>query len=189
MSLAPKIDEIRHYASEVKVDLICVRETWLKNHIHDNIIAVEGYNLLRRDRIDNEHGGICTSNINFTILEDLQDQHYEVLWSKLRPVRLPRGYSSIVLGVVYHPPRANDQDLLQYLHTCLSLIESRFFNCGILLVGDFNKLNISRLENNYNLKQIVNFPTRGPRTLDLVLTSLETFYEDRSYSAIPSRPI
>ena len=161
--------------------MICITETWLKNHIHDNIIAVEGYNLLRRDRIDNEHGGICTyikSNINFTILEDLQDQHYEVLWSKLRPVRLPRGYSSIVLGVVYHPPRANDQDLLQYLHTCLSLIESRFFNCGILLVGDFNQLNISRLENNYNLKQIVSFPTRGPRTLDLVLTSLKTFYED-----------
>ena len=58
MSLAPKIYEIRHYASEIKVDLICVTETWLKNHIHDNIIAVEGYNLLRRDRIDNEHGGI-----------------------------------------------------------------------------------------------------------------------------------
>ena len=70
MSLAPKIDEIRHYASEAKVDLICITETWLKNHIHDNIIAVEGYNLLRRDRIDNEHGGICMyikSNINFTI--------------------------------------------------------------------------------------------------------------------------
>ena len=82
MSLAPKIDEIRLHTSEAKVDLICITETWLKNHIHDTIIAVEGYNLLRRDRIDNEHGGICMyikSNINFTILEDLPDQHHEVL--------------------------------------------------------------------------------------------------------------
>ena len=113
MSLVPKIDEIRHYASEVKVDLICITETWLESQIHDNIIAVEGNNLLRKDQVDNKHGGICTyikNNINF-ILEDLQDPYYEALWLKLRPVRLPRGYSSIVLGVVYYPPRANDQDL------------------------------------------------------------------------------
>ena len=121
---------------------------------------------------------IYTNNINFTILEDLKNPNYEVLWLKLRPARLPRGYSSIVLGTVYHPPSANDRDLLQYLHTCLSSIESRFFNCGILLVGDFNRLNISRLRNNYNLKQIVNFPTRGSRTLDLVLTNLKQFYKD-----------
>ena len=36
MSLAPKIDEIRHYANEVKVDLICITETWLKNHGFSN---------------------------------------------------------------------------------------------------------------------------------------------------------
>ena len=136
---------------------------------------------MRRDRIGVDHGGICTyikTNINFTFLEDLQNPNYEVLWLKLRPARLPRGYSSIVLGTVYHPPSANDRDLLQYLHTCLSSIESRFLNCGILLVGDFNRMNTSRLRNNYNLKQIVNFPTRGSRTLDLVLTNLKQFYKD-----------
>lgn len=130
MSLAPKIDEIRQFASDGKMDLICITETWLKNHIHDNIIAIEGYNLIRRDRVGIDHGGICTyvkNNINFTVLEDLQDQNYEVLWIKLRPTQLPRGFSFIVVGNVYHPPSANNQDLLQYLHSCLSSIESRFF--------------------------------------------------------------
>ena len=40
-------------------------------------------------------------------------------------------------------------------------------------MGEFNGL----LGNNYNLKEIVNFPTRGERTLDLVLTNLQDHYE------------
>ena len=44
-------------------------------------------------------------------------------------------------------------------------------------MGDFNRLQTTRLRNNYNLKQIVNFPTRGERTLDLVLTNLQDHYE------------
>ena len=116
MSLAPKIDEIRYFASEAKVDLICITETWLKSRIDDNIIDIGGYSLVRRDRVGVDHGGICTyikNNMNFTFLEDLQNPNYEVLWLKLRPARLPRGYSYIVLGTVYHPPSANDRDLLQ----------------------------------------------------------------------------
>ena len=44
-------------------------------------------------------------------------------------------------------------------------------------MGDFNGLQTTRLRNNYNLKEIVNFPTRGERTLDLVLTNLQDHYE------------
>ena len=102
---------------------------------------------------------------NFIILEDLKDPNFEVLWIKLRPARFPRGYSCTVLAIVYHPPSANDSEIIQYLSTCLSLIESRFSNCRILLVGDFYRLNTTRLRNNYSLKQIVNFPTCGTRTL------------------------
>ena len=36
-------------------------------------------------------------------------------------------------------------------------------------MGYLNRLQITLLRNNYNLKQIVNFPTRGERSLDLVL--------------------
>ena len=59
----------------------------------------------------------------------------------------------------------------------MSSIETRYSNCGLCLVGDFNRLQTTRLKNNYNLKQIVNFPTRGERSLDLVLTNLQDHYE------------
>ena len=54
----------------------------------------------------------------------------------------------------------------EYLMDYLSSVESQHPNCGIILLGDFNKLNIVRLKRCYDLKQIVNFPTRGPNTLD-----------------------
>ena len=60
---------------------------------------------------------------------------------------------------------------------CLSSIETRYSKCGLCLVGYLNRLQITRLRNNYNLKQIVNFPTWGERTLDLVLTNLQDHYE------------
>jgi hypothetical protein len=67
--------------------------------------------------------------------------------------------------------------MLDYLSNCLSLLESRFLNCGRIILGDFNKLNVSRLKSCYNLKQLVNFPTRGNNTLDIVKTNLSTYYD------------
>ena len=108
----------------------------------------------------------------FTILEDLEDPSFEALWLKLRPARLPRGFSCIVLGIIYHPPNNNNPAILDYLWQSLSSIESRFPNSGLLIVGDFNRLNTKRLQNSFDLRQIVKFPTRGDKILDLVLTNL-----------------
>ena len=41
----------------------------------------------------------------------------------------------------------------------------------------FNKLDITPLRNNFELKQIVHFPTRGRRTLDLILTNISEYYQ------------
>lgn len=59
MSLTPKIDEVRIVLNDLNIDLGCIVESWLQEHIHDNIVAISGYNLVRRDRIGGQHGGIC----------------------------------------------------------------------------------------------------------------------------------
>ena len=56
-------------------------------------------------------------------------------------------------------------------------MESRFPCCGFILLGDFNKLNTTRLRTGYDLKQLVKFPTRGNNILDIVLTNLSTFFD------------
>ena len=47
----------------------------------------------------------------------------------------------------------------------------------MILLGDLNQLNSSRLSPNFGLKQTVNFGTRGANTLDKVLTNLQHFYD------------
>ncbi len=179
--MAPKIDEVRHCSTYANLDLICLSETWLQEHIHYNVVSVNGFNLLRLDRRTNVHGGVCTyikDTIQFSLLDDfLPSSCLEVLWIKIRPNRLPRGVSSIVVGTVYHPPRADNTAMLTYLMDSLSLIETRHPNCGIILLGDFNGLNVAKLKSSVQLKQIVNFPTRGQNTLDLILTNLQDYYD------------
>ena len=89
---------------------------------------------------------------------------------------IPRGVSNIVIGVVYHLPNAVNSTMLDYLSKCLGDLESRYPNCGIFVLGDLNKLSDTRLKSNFNLKQIVQFSTRGQNTLDKVLTNLEDYY-------------
>lgn len=48
MFLASKVDELHHVAN---LDVICITVLWLKSHIHDNVVALESYNIIRRDKI------------------------------------------------------------------------------------------------------------------------------------------
>ena len=68
--------------------------------------------------------------------------------------------------------------MLNYLIEKLTLIESQYANCGVIMLGDFNHLRhvINKLNHIFNLKQIVPFATRGSNKLDLILTKLQNFY-------------
>ena len=183
MSLSPKIDELQEVAKQIDVDLICITETWLQSHIHDNVVEIYGYNIVRRDRYQGGHGGVCIyvkNAIKYELLSAFANNNHEVIWLKLKPVRLPRGIPCIIICNLYHPPKGNDQDLINYLYESLTTIEARFTNCGIIILGDFNKLNLSRIKNSFKLSQIVKFPTRGPSSLDLILTNMKQFYDELS---------
>ena len=78
---------------------------------------------------------------------------------------------------IHHPPSANDRNIIDFLTEELSLVESVYHNCGLILLGHFNNLNCRRLQNHFSLKQLVKFPTRGRTTLDLILTNLDKFYQ------------
>ena len=116
-------------------------------------------------------------SVRFCVLSDIMNESFEVLWVKIRPKRLTRGISSIIVGTVYHPPSVSDSSILDYLYESLSTIEALFPDCSLTLLGDFNKLNCTRLPSTCNLKQIVPFETRGQSRLDLIFTNLSAFYD------------
>ena len=55
-SLSPKIDEFRHIFEKSGDDVICVSETRLKSNKSDSLLKVNGYNVVRTDRISHAAG-------------------------------------------------------------------------------------------------------------------------------------
>ena len=75
MSLVPKLDEVQEFLLRLNVQVGCIVESWLKQHINDSVVNIEGYNIVRKDRSSREHGGVCIyiqDHINFEISEKLQ---------------------------------------------------------------------------------------------------------------------
>ena len=105
MSLVPKIDELREVIHNSDVEIACITETWLRDHIDDNVVNVSGFRLVRLDRINSQHGGVCMyvrNNIQCNIVQDLLDSNFEIVWVHIRPTRLPRGIPFIIIGTLYH---------------------------------------------------------------------------------------
>jgi hypothetical protein len=80
------------------------------------------------------------------------------------PPRLPRSLCGIAICAVYHPPglpQDDHQSLKEYLSSTIDLLCNRYPNCGIILLGDFNDLEISLLSARHNLKQVHRRMGRG----------------------------
>ena len=113
------------------------------------------------------------------VLSDLHHEDLEALWADLRSIRLPRGFSNIIVGVVYQPPDANDSAMGDYLVTSLMSLEANFSNCAIILAGDLNKLLLPMVQSAvkaFDPKPTVSFPTRGNNTLDQIFTNFPEFF-------------
>ena len=188
VSLAPKINEIRCCVLDWKPDVACFTETWLHDSINDNHTYIPEYNFISKNRTTGIHGGVglyIKDSIKFRSLAHLQVNSIEVLWAWLGPKMLPRGVPCVIIGTIYRPPNANDNEMLDYLSTTLTTIEGHYPGCGIFLAGDFNRLTVSRPSTQFRMKQLIRSPTRGDRILDLVLTNLPQIYDKNSVQILP----
>ena len=109
MSLVLKLDEVQELLLRLNAQVRCIVESWLKQHINDSVVNIDGYNITRKDRSSYEHGSVCIyiqDHIKFETPENLQCCNYhEIIWLKLDPPRTPRGFSCITFGLVYYPRR------------------------------------------------------------------------------------
>ena len=162
-----------------------ITETWLRESIADSVVSIAGYNIYRRDRKNNQHGGVCVytkENHRFETITDINCCD-EILLGRLRPYQLPRGISCIIIAACYLPPSADDSLFLDHLIQSPIQIESRYPNSGLIITGDFNRLNVDSVKSHFKLKQFVKQPTRESAILDLFLTNLDKFYQDASLAS------
>lgn len=182
-SLDNKFDEFCVVLKQNEIDIACVTETWFNANMPNEAFSIDGYGKpIRNDRKGRKGGGVLVyvrSNMIPNHLEKLHDDNLETLWFTVRPRRLPRQFSIIAVGIIYHPPSPNpDHPMLEHIHKCLDHILQKHPDAGILLVGDFNTLKCHSFSRSYSLKQIVKKPTFGKNTLDKVFTNMSDLYNE-----------
>ncbi len=125
----------------------------------------------------------CRDTLRPSVLKVNVPDEVEALWIKASPARYPRQIASVVLCVAYHPPRSpTSPTLLNHLITTVDALRGRYPNAKFVLCGDFNELDTTDVTSHLCLTQVVEFPTHGQNTLDLILSDLTDWY-------LPSRPL
>ena len=88
---------------------------------------------------------------------------------------MPRNVTHLLVGVVYHPPGANNTDMNEYLVSTIDSFSRSHPSCGVIVLGDFNRFPEAPLRS-YPLKQCVVNPTRDQAVLDKIFTNVERWY-------------
>ena len=103
----------------------------------------------------------------------------EDMWIQLRPTRLPKQISSILIEVIYHPPRAVADDnnmLYDYIQNTVDTYLVDHPDSLVCIVADFNPnsthISQRRFKHQCGLSQIVEILTRDTGILDWCLTNL-----------------
>lgn len=187
-SVNNKIPELHQIIDQVKPDIICLTETWLKPETHTSEIFPGhlGYQIYRDDRTTGKGGGVLLAVTNNLLSEEQPTlkTNCNVVWSKISIT----GIKDIYVSSFYKPQENDEHSLTELWSSVVKIPQSSH----IWILGDFNlpEMNWSNespsdsckfkdmyenfTENliNHNLEQMVKIPTRGKNILDLFLTNI-----------------
>lgn len=178
-SLLPKLNHLKEHISSANYTILCLTETWLSPTTLSDVIAVEGYALVRKDRRLGRGGGVgmyIKNSVSFNLIHT--DDDIEQLWIKLKINK-----KQFAVGAAYKPPNFSHIDFINKLENTISSLLPEYDE--IFCLGDFNidllksdtpasnKLNsmIAALD----LTQLVDAPTRNTplstSLIDVILTT------------------
>ena len=101
-----KMEELRLTATEKKVDIVAVTETWWSEKICTESMGIRNYTCVRTDRVNRDGGGVCVYFLDETLqnetLKSISSDTYSLHFSLVRPTNLKR--KKIIFACVYIPP-------------------------------------------------------------------------------------
>ena len=164
-----------------KVEIAIFSETWLTEDAVERL-PFNGYQKfhLVRKKCNRSSGGvsiIVKENIPATKLKLKVPDEMECLWTTIRPNWLPRTVSNIIVCGLYYPGSTsiyapNQDNLISHITSTVEYLKGVYANPLFLIMGDFNDLPIKSICKTCGFKQVVDVPTRGDATLDLILTNI-----------------
>ena len=179
-SLTNKIDELHVIAKQQHSDIVAVCESWLTPEMPIEPYLLHGYHApIRRERTGKRGGGVlCYVKDRFPMRQwnELCDPDVESIWLTVFPQRLPRQFSVISIGIIYHPPGQNHKNLTHHIQRCCDYLILKYPQTGIIIMGDLNEYKTQTIQTSYKLKQLVREPTFLTKTLDKILTNMHEMY-------------
>ena len=190
-SFRNKIDVVKTHITVCNFDIFTFSESWLDDKCNNQILEINGYNLVRFDRAwsDNQSinpkrgGGVglyikdtYSYSTNIHEAYNISCGHIECLWVEIiRP-----NAKHIVIGSLYRPPSGSVTFFCDKLTEIINDININN-NKEIVLLGDFNinydvknsdnMKSLHEFELLTNLKQLINTPTRQDNIIDLIFTN------------------
>ena len=139
--------------------------------------------VIKHDRQNRIGGGVTAwfhHNLTFKHWQHLESSEFESLWFTVWSCKMPRKFSRIILGIIYHPPSNAEghRNLCNHIINCVDHIKRHHPYSGVMLVGDFNQFPDRLLVPHLKVKQIIKAPTRGSAVLDKCYTDIFPFYND-----------
>lgn len=190
-SLLHKIEELKFWLTEYKIDCLCLSESWLRDIITNDLIHIPGYKLTRWDRPGlgkSRGGGICVYSRSSLNVEEIKlpvtsNENIEIGGIKLGDSRK----GSIYCVTVYRPPKGDIKTALNMLNSVTDYL-STLQKGERLIHGDFNinyanknckwANELKTWENAHGLNQII---TSSTRTDNISSTMIDLSFTDIKY--------
>ena len=171
-----------------RINILALNETRLDPSISDELVSVDGYDLIRADRNRNR-GGVCMYaryNKNYQKRPDVVPYDLEAISLEIKQ----ENSQSFIISTFYRPPNSKINHLLK-IEIFIQLVDNQ--NKEIYILGD---LKINLLAQNasickklqeilelYHLTQIMNDPTRITESTRLLLDVCITSTPEKIFSS------
>ena len=169
-SVKNKVADIAAIIDEHKPDIILGNKFWLTPDVGNNEIFPIDYNVFRKDRITNPHGGGVFQAVKKDIITERADLNTdcEIIWTQFQ---LAGRKSRFVLFGSYYRRNASDTKSLEELEASLLKIGNNIHKNNVIIAGDFNAPDIDwqnpgdsnrlvELIDDHDFSQLVHEPTR-----------------------------
>ena len=150
----------------------------------DEMLELEGINYISTARPDRRGGGCAiTCDVSKFHLKEINlsnPDNLEVTFATLRPKSERSPQFLIILCAVYSPPNSRKKTkLVDFISESYNFLKStKYPSAYFALGGDINDLKVDLLlDISPRFSQIVSRPTRGQKTLSVIVTDLAEFYQ------------
>ena len=160
------------------IDILTLSETWLTPDIMDDEVTLQGFSLVRKDRVSlvkSCGGGVVIfvrDGIPFVVKSDLTSNCFECLWVDVKRPKCRR----LTICCSYRPGDQNIDDFISYLDDALNMIDTDHCDFNVDYSSKKNHLRHKLKEfASHSLTQIVNKPSRvtenSSTTIDLIFVN------------------